>query len=510
MAGTLVRKSIFNAAAGMTMLVTGFICSIITARLLGPEANGIVAFAFWLTTTGTMIAGLGNDVLLPRMLPQLKQQGYDQRQRRAFAAYLAQFVLVAVLVFLCGYFLITLETANTRWAVGTGSLTVITGILFVLQTIGTLIVNYLIGEQRPDHFFRLTIVASLFQLGVTVAGALSYGAAGALAGYVASYSVFFIYALGVLAVPPNACGARPVDLARASMTISLGTIIESVFLNRIELAFLQHFQGIHTVGFYAIGLTLANLALQLPVQLSGSLVPYYTELAHQRGSTRLPVHLFEDVIRILAYITLPMGFGLAAISTEVVKDIFGDDFAAAGMIVALLALSAPISVFTQVSTKYIYAIGKERARLRIGIFGSIAICLGCFVLVPAYGGEGAAVARIVMLLLISVMMARQMDFEGSLKGMTMSLAKLSIAAAACAVVAHLIVGATDGLVATGLAILAGALVYFLMLRLLKAVPRKDAEALAMLAHRLPRQLSSAVAAFASFVAGEPLRTREAG
>lgn len=84
MEAALIRKSIFNAAAGMTMLVTGFICSIITARLLGPEANGIVAFAFWLTTTGTMIAGLGNDVLLPRMLPQLKQNGYTPRQRRGF------------------------------------------------------------------------------------------------------------------------------------------------------------------------------------------------------------------------------------------------------------------------------------------------------------------------------------------------------------------------------------------------------------------------------------------
>lgn len=509
MEGALIRKSIFNAAAGMTMLVTGFICSIITARLLGPEANGIVAFAFWLTTTGTMIAGLGNDVLLPRMLPQLKQNGYSSRQRRGFAAYIAQFMLPVILLFLVGYAILSYNTENTSWEIGTASVTVVTGLLFVLQAIGALTVNFLIGEQRPDFFFRLTIIAALLQLVVTVVGAMTYGAAGAIAGYVAGYSVFFVYAVFVLAVPPTACGARTTDLVKASMTISLGTIIESVFLNRIELAFLQHFQGLHTVGFYAIGLTLANLALQLPVQLSGSLVPYYTELAHKRGSTRLPVHLFEDVIRILAYITLPMGFGLAAISTAVVTDIFGDDFAPAGTIVALLALSAPISVFTQVSTKYIYAIGKEHARLRIGIWGSLTICLGCLALIPSYGGEGAAVARIIMLLLISVLMARQMEFEGSLRGMIVSLIKLTGAATACAVVAYVVIHVMGGVPGTILAIAAGALAYFLMLRLLNAVPRADAEALAAMSHRLPGPMAAMATMLASFLAGQPIASKEA-
>lgn len=510
MASTLVRKSIFNAAAGLTMLVTGFICSIITARLLGPEANGIVAFAFWLTTTGMLVAGFGSDVLLPRMLPQLQQQGHDERERRAFTAYIAQFVVLAMVAIIAAYVILSLETENDSRATGTNYVAAVTGLLFVLQTIGTMGVSYLIGEQRPDVFLRLTIVASILQLLVTVVGALTYGAAGALAGYVASYSVLFLYMIRVIAIRPSACGEKTSVIMKAALTISLGTIIESVFLNRVELAFLQHFDDVHTVGFYAVGLTLANLALQLPVQLSGSLVPYYTQLAHERGSTRLPVHLFENVIRIMAYFTLPMGFGLAAISTELVTDVFGQDFAPAGTIVALLALSAPISVFNQVGTKYIYAIGKERARLRIGIYGSAAICLACLLLVPTYGGEGAAAARIIMLLLISIMIARAMDFEGSLKSMTISFAKIATAAATSAAVAYATVRLIDGLVGTGLAILSAALVYVLMLRLLVAVPKADTEALLNIARRLPRPIYATVAIFADLITGERVRAREPG
>lgn len=44
MTKSIMANSVLNAAAGLTLLATGFACSIIAARLLGPEANGIIAF----------------------------------------------------------------------------------------------------------------------------------------------------------------------------------------------------------------------------------------------------------------------------------------------------------------------------------------------------------------------------------------------------------------------------------------------------------------------------------
>ena len=310
-------------------------------------------------------------------------------------------------------------------------------------------------------------------------------------------------ALRLLAVRPERCGIGLGTLVRASLYISLGTIIESIFLNRIELAFLQHFEGAHAVGFYAIGITLANLALQLPVQLSGSLLPYYTELAHKQGSAKLPAHLFEDVIRILAYMALPMGLGLAAVSWEVVADIFGTDFAGAGTIVALLALSAPLSVFSQISTKYLFAIGKEQQRLIIGVIGALTITVGCLLIVPVYGAEGAAVARILMLTVISGLMVSRMDFEGSLSGMFVSLAKISLASLVCAIDAYFVSRLMDGLLGTGLAIVTGAALYLICLRLFRAVPQKDTDALRVLSDRVPRKGAPVIKGIAAFMSGKP-------
>ncbi|WP_246697340.1 hypothetical protein [Rhizobium sp. G21] len=86
MSKNIMANSMLNAAAGMLLLVTGFVCSIVAARLLGPEANGVIAFSLWFATTGALVAELGTGVLLMRMLPKLKVEGYDEKRRRGFAA----------------------------------------------------------------------------------------------------------------------------------------------------------------------------------------------------------------------------------------------------------------------------------------------------------------------------------------------------------------------------------------------------------------------------------------
>ena len=496
----LMANSMLNAAAGLTMLVTGFISAIIAARLLGPEANGIIAFAFWLSTTATLVAGLGADVILPRRLAQLRAEGYDERARRGFGAYFARGVIVAMLALLGLYALSCYENEQYRWAAADDHVLAITGLLFLAQSLGMLSIHFMIGEKRVATFYKLTLVSSALQLSIVSIGALSYGIAGALAGYVAGQGVFFVYALKLFAVRANPCGTNAASLARTSAIISVQLVIESIFLNRIELLFLQQFDSVAVVGFYAIGLSLANLALQLPVQLTGTLVPYYTEQAQARPDGRLPVHLFENVIRTLAYFTLPMGFGLAAISWEMVTEVYGETFAPAGNIVALLALSAPLSVFLQIATKYLFAIGRERERLKIGIIGAALMVAGCFAAVPLAGGEGAAATRIAVLLVMSLLTVSRMEFEGSMRPMFLSLARITLASMACAAAAYTIANAIDGLIGILAAILGGAAVYIPALRLLRAIPASDVAMIEPLLNRLPGRLRQPGKQFLTLIA----------
>jgi O-antigen/teichoic acid export membrane protein len=282
--------------------------------------------------------------------------------------------------------------------------------------------------------------------------------------------------------------------------LSLEYVITSIFLTRLEILFLQRFFDKENVGFYAVALTLANLALQLPVQLTGSLMPYYSEKLEASGQRRLPIDMFAGVVRSLAYITLPMSFGLAAISEELVTSVFGAEFTPAGAIVAILALATPVFVFSQLCTQYLFSQGQIKTRLLVDFIGSAIIVGGCLLFVPLYGGPGAAVVRAFSFVAMCLFMASAMEFDGSIAHVFRTLLPVTLAALVCGAVAEanvLLIGGLAGLI---LAIPAGALAYILALRLFKAVPEGDVDALMKLADRFPGKLKRGLIAVVHFVA----------
>lgn len=485
----IVANSAFNAAAGLTLLATGFICSIFIARMLGPEANGIIAFSVWLASTAALVAELGTGILLLRLLPRLRGEGYSEQDRKGFAAYLLWPVVGSTLLLLALYFLFFWVAEAEHWAKTTPSVLVITGILFVTQSIGMFAKNYLVGEQRVDIFFRMTLTAGLLQLIGVVAGGLIWGISGALAGYVLAYVSQFLFAVALLGHRVKTCGIGPRYLAASSFILSLEFMVDSIFLNRIEFFFLQRYQGVETVGYYAVAFSLANLALQLPIQLSGSLVPYYSEHLQREPTGRLPVAMFSSVVRSLAYFTMPMSFGLAAISHRLVTIVFGDAFAPSASMLAILALSVPLVVACQVGTQYMFAIDKIRERLFVGL-GCAAIMLGGdILLVPSFGGEGAAFVRILVFSVMSIVMLRWTNFEGSLAPLGASLVKVTLASGFCAAAAFAVLQVLSGLLGLLLAMVAAVMAYLLALKLLRVVPMADVAVIAGLFNRLPRRLA---------------------
>lgn len=499
MSKNIVANSVLNAASGLTLLITGFACSIVAARLLGPEANGTIAFSLWLATTGSLIAELGTGVLLLRMLPQLKVQGVDEASRLGFAAYLLRPVVAATLLILVVYGLAFGQLEKGHWVEMAPVVVVITGVLFLIQSVGSFSKNFLIGEQRLGDFFRLTVIASLVQLVAVVAGAVAFGTPGALGGYIAGQVVLFLYSLRILLRRANPCGTQRRELAASSLLLSVEYIVASIFLTRLELLFLQKFHGAEVVGYYAVALSLANLALQLPLQLTGSLLPYYSEKLESSGSSRLPVAVFEGVVRSLSYVTLPMSFGLAAIAPELVVSVFGPEFGPAGAVVAVLAIFTPIFVFTQVCTQYLFSQGMIRQRLLIDLGAAVLMVAGALLLVPAFQGTGAAVARGFVFLATCIAMVRLMKFDGSMRGLFLSLIPVTAAAAICGAAAWGVTEVVPGVAGLVLAIVAGAVVYIPALRLCRAVPREDADVILRLTGRLPGRARTFAGAVTGFV-----------
>jgi O-antigen/teichoic acid export membrane protein len=484
----IMSNSIMNAAAGMLLLVTGFACSIAIARLLGPEANGTIAFALWVATTGALVAELGTGVLLMRCLPQLKARGLGTQDRRGFAAYLALPVLVSTVLLVILYASASWE-AEREAVIGTPeSIVILTGALLFVQSIGALTKNYLVGEQRLSAFFRITALSSTLQLVLVIGGAFGWGVEGALLGYIAGQAAPFAFALGILLSPRNSAGFAPKALISSSAVLFFEFVLSAVFLNRPELFFLQQFRSLEEVGFYAVALSLANLALQLPVQLTGSLLPFYVD-SREGADGVLPAGIFAAVTRSFAYITFPLCFGLAAIAEPLVVTIYGESFRPSGLIVAILAAGSPAFVFSQLTTQYLYSMDRIGIRLVTTGIGALVMLIGCIAVIPQFGGPAGALVRGGTFLLICVLLLRSMKSADMSPRLALTVCKVAAAAAVCGLVAFAVTDMVPGLAGLTAGVIAGALAYAVSLRLMRAVDPADAHVLDMVLSRSSARLA---------------------
>lgn len=482
----IVKNSVLNAAAGMALLLTGFASSVVVARLLGPEANGTIAFALWMVATGSLIAELGTGISMLRILPQLAARGYDGDARRGFAAFLAWPVATATL---------WLATAAVLWLhlagpshgfASTPEIALLTGILFIVQSLGSFAKNYLIGEQQLGLFFRVSTVSAVAQLAGVATGAWFWGVPGAIAGYAIGQIPLFITTLGVLRARPDSCGLSPKQVASTSFLVVAEFVVAAIFLMRPEIVFLQEFRNAETVGYYAVAMSLNNLALQLPIQLTGSLVPFYASHAEQNGT--LPAEIFHTVVRNFAYLALPMSFGLAAIAEPLVTGIYGSAYREAGIIVTIMALGVPGTVFLQLCTQYAFAIDRQKLRLLTTTFGGVLLTAGLAVTVPFFGGEGAAVTRNLVLIAMSVFIFRRIRISGGSRKNALRILRIMASALVTALAALACTRLVPGVPGVLLGILAGAALYIPALRLTHAVDPVDRVTLAGLSSRVPPRL----------------------
>jgi len=467
----ILGNSFLNGAAGIMQLASGFVCSIAVARLLGPEANGIVASALWLVTTAALVAELGTGVLLLKMLPQFAARGFDSKRRLGFAAYLIRPVIAATLI-LTALYALSYREGFFGWNSPDISIALIVGALLLVQSIGSFTKNYLIGEQELPSFFRLSLGVALVQIVLVIVLAMTYGIAGALTGYLAAQLLPFWQALRIAANRRDDCGTSARSLATSSFVLIADFTLSAVFLMRPEFFFLDHFASTESIGFYAIALSVTNIALQLPVQLTGSLLPYYSQ-AIESEAGHVSSESFQGVIRCIAYITMPMCFGLAAISHSFITSLFGPAFAPAAKITTLLVLGVPAYVLWQICSLYLLSMDRAVSRLQITILGSVAMIAGGALFIPTHGAEGAALVRSAAVTFMAVSMTffiQQKHFD---LAFLLTMIRITIASGVCGLTAWYLTSIVSGMIGVFIAVPAAMLIYSVVMLLIGAVPESD-------------------------------------
>lgn len=424
----LLARALSSAAA--------FASQVVVARWLGPEGNGLLATAMSVLAIAMLVADLGVNTAVSRLLAAAYY-----RDPAAAPRILAAGALLKMLL--------TLAAGGALWC-GAGALAqglrapaalvpvlVMAAAQLVLDNAATFCFRALQGLHLPGRqAFAQALsgmgspLLALLVLGL-VMGAIPLPAAGgewlraALADWLggaggaaaagppavvlgralgaalaALWAAWVLLRLvpGLRTMPPagtpGRLAVRPFAEIRAFARAILWVQVAYLVVFRCDLALVQLFCGPREVGLYALPAQMGEKLMLPAAALAAVIAPYFAALddAARRPLLRA---LLGRAAGVLAVLYLPAAVGLAVLAPELVRAVFGPAYDPAAPLVRAYAAALPVVALATLLGQLLDYAGLVRTRA-VAFAGAAALDLGLnLVLVPRWGGMGAIAALLV-------------------------------------------------------------------------------------------------------------------
>jgi O-antigen/teichoic acid export membrane protein len=492
---SLARNTIASAIAAVATLLGGFASTVVAARLLGVEGAGIFAFAVWAITVSVMVADLGIPGTLARYIPDLRSRS-ETEQAMGLVRWLFWIALAAAI----GVSSVFAAIAVWLWSSGAATSPDISGgfrrdavfwaligVACLVQVLAAFGSGWLKGTQQFATLARFAVASAVLQIAVTSAGAVLFGPNGALAGAIAG-SV-----LPLILIPRMLEAERAPDphlkarVRRFALESWAAYVVTAFAWARMEIFFLERSWGSSSVALFAASLTIANLATQGPLLLTGGLLPYFAQNARAENRHKA-ARAYAVSMRVLAFLIFPACLGAAAIAPALLPAIYGEGFAAAGPSAIILLLGASVSATSAVAFTFLLAMERTRFVFVLGSIAALASIAVGLVVIPAYGVMAAALGRAAIQTSVAAMTVWYVGYSLQCPPPFASLVRLFAAAVICAVAAWGATRLMSGAAGIPVAVLCGVLTYGLAVRVLRALPADDLRQLMDAASVLPRPL----------------------
>lgn len=173
-------------------------------------------------------------------------------------------------------------------------------------------------------------------------------------------------------------------LAGASIIVFLVGFVDQVIVG--------HVLGAALLGYYVLATNLAGWPLTLFSQPLRSVAPaLFARLQHD---PHLMSRSFDRVLRPLAGVALPACAALAAAAPELVRFVYGAEWAPAGVVLRWLAILAGLRILFELAYDYVVVLGRSSAILQVQLAWVAVLAPTLWVSVHRSGLDAAAPAAV--------------------------------------------------------------------------------------------------------------------
>jgi polysaccharide transporter, PST family len=387
--GTLANGAWLFADQGLRLGV-GLLLGVWVARYLGPLQYGQLNFA---TAFVTLFGGLSTLGLNGIVIRELVLQPVRRDQLVGVTMLLKSIGAAIGLLIIVGA------------ALATGSEDALTVTLVAIIAFGTLFQAF----DAFDYWFQSQVQArytvysksSAFLIASAVKVALLLQGAPLIAFAWVTVLESAVGALGLyLAYRAQGHGVRVVDfewpiakeLLSRSWPLFLSGVAVILYV-RLDVVMLGQMVGKREAGIYAAATRLSEVCYVLPTIIVTSVAPAVMRL-RARDRT-LYLHRLRRLYFLLSWLAIIVSLPITLLAPEVVQALYGAEFSGAAPVLAI-HMWASIAVFLGVASgQYLIAEDLQSITLYRTLIGLAMNVLANLLLIPRYGGVGAAIATVV-------------------------------------------------------------------------------------------------------------------
>lgn len=390
-----LKLYLFNAswmmAERLLNISIGFITAVLLARYLGPEQFGILAYAISMTAIFASAGHMGLAGLVVREVVRHPEKVPET---------LGTTFMLKLSGMLIGYALIVLYTFGFEEIGGTEfwMLLIVASAIF-FQTFD--VVEYWFQSQVQAKYPAIAKSTSLLMAaGFKVLLVLS--GAGVVA-FAFAHTLQFMLAAVILAVlykgttrasltTWKASLAKAKELLSQGWIIYLGSIFAVIYM-KIDQVMLKWMVGAEEVGVYAVAAQLSEAWYFLPTAIVASFFPKLIKL--HAADSALFNKRFQQLFDVLFVLAIVVAVLVSVVAGPLISLLFGDEYQNSASILTIHIWAGVFIFMRALFSRWILIEGALMFSLITQGLGALANIGLNMLLIPRYGGEGAAMATLI-------------------------------------------------------------------------------------------------------------------
>jgi O-antigen/teichoic acid export membrane protein len=449
----------------------------ILARLISTKEMGIYAILLLINATCQTFATLSVDQAVTKFVAQNFPRGAVSAAAGAFYQALRTTLIIAIPVVGLIYYeapsLAVYLLGDVSYAVlfqvlavdvlfSAGALPVIMSGLLGLQMFREFAVGDLIfgGLVRQAMIILLIVLLRNF-VGLVIAWVFSDAA---------TVLVLLVFAIGALGRPRF--DFPLIKLFRFSFPLTFGSVA-GYAQTWFDRALLVAFVPLATLGVYNAAVTAYGVLVGVAGAMASMLYSAYSSIkgeTESKGRMRDAVRL---ATRYSSFTLIPLAFGLLAVAKPALTLLVGESYAAGSLPLIIFSAAFAVTAFTAVLSPVLLVLEETKIVAAITAVSVAMSLVVAYVLLPEWGMVGASVARAFAIILVAALTILIVSRKMTLQIDVLAVAKNLFASTVMAVVLVAFQLMIYNKFLLPVYVLIGAVMYLILLRLLRAVDPTD-------------------------------------